>query len=258
MKPGGISKGLASDWDALAGDFSGQVLEIADHDLCGVIAATAKKLGDEGRTAVDFGCGAGAVTRLIAPFFKRVMGVDFAPKLVAAARQNTEAANVDYAVCDLSADNTVQFACDVGFCVNVLIGENPAVRERIARNVVANIGPGGYGVFVTPSLEAVIRTYQVGLLGRSAAGMAEKEAVAAVDGWVEEEVVSLPLGLVKMGGVATKHYLCDELAEFLSRRGLRDIAMSRVSYPWREALGDMEIDPDAEPPWDWMAVGRKA
>lgn len=247
----------AKQWDALADDFSSQVLEITGSDIDGVIAATAKRLGGKRKSATDFGCGAGAVTRVIAPCFKRVVGVDFSPKLIAAARAQTAANNVEYEIADLQARRAKRYPCDVAFCANVLIGDDTGERERVARNVIAGIEPGGHGVFIVPSLEAVMRAYQMAAQLRVKRGAREETAAGEIENWAKAEIVSLPRGVVKMGGVATKHYLKDELAEFLARLKLRDIEISRVSYPWREALDDAPRNLEAAPPWDWIAVGVK-
>lgn len=247
----------AKDWDALAHDFSACVLEISECDIDGVIEAAAKRLGGVRRTATDFGCGAGAVTRLLAPYFKSVTGVDFSPQLIDAAKAQTRATNIDYEVADLQLKQAKRFPCGVAFCANVLIGDNAAARERIARNVIASVRKGGSVVFIVPSLEAVMRAYQVALQLRLRSGASETTAARRIEGWAEDEVVSLPRGVVNMGGVPTKHYLEDEIAEFLMRLGLRDIEVKRVSYPWREALDSAPDNLKAAPPWDWMAVGVK-
>ncbi|WP_425407990.1 class I SAM-dependent methyltransferase [Hyphococcus sp.] len=245
------------DWDALADDFSARVLEISECDIDGVLQATAKRLGGARKIATDFGCGAGALTRLISPYFKSVIGVDFAPKLIEAARARTSAKNIEYDVCDLQAARAKRFPCDVAFCANVLIGEDLPARERIARNVVASLRKGGWAVFIVPSLEAVMRAYQVALNLRISSGAEEAAAERELDGWAADEVVSLPCGVIKMGGVQTKHFLEDEIAEFLTHLKLREVVVSRISYPWREALPDAPVKLRAAPPWDWMALGRK-
>lgn len=238
----------AKDWDALADEFSSRVLEISECDIDGVIEKTAKRLGGARKVATDFGCGAGGVTRLIAPYFKSVAGVDFSRKLIDAARAQTRAKNVVYEIADLQAQRAKRFPCDVAFCANVLIGDDAPARERIARNVVASVNKGGQAIFIVPSLEAVMRAYQV----------AVQLNKRGVDGWAEDEVASLPKGLINMGGVPTKHYLRDEIAEFLQRLNLRDVKISRVSYPWREALEDAPRNLKAALPWDWMAVGTRS
>jgi 2-polyprenyl-3-methyl-5-hydroxy-6-metoxy-1,4-benzoquinol methylase len=238
----------AKDWDALADEFSSRVLEISECDIDGVITAAAKRLGGARKMATDFGCGAGGVTRLVAPYFKTVTGVDYSPKLIDAARAQTLTKNINYEVADLQRKRAKRFPCDVAFCANVLIGEDEAERELMARNVLASIRNGGNAVFIVPSLEAVMRTYQVAR---------QFQPERHVRSWAKDEVASLPRGLVKMGGVATKHYLKDEIAELLTTLKLRNVSVSRVSYPWREALDGAPRNLKAAPPWDWMAVGTK-
>ncbi len=244
-------------WDALAKNFSTDVLEISDCDLDGVILKTASRLGGKKKQAVDFGCGAGAVTRAVAPYFGAVLGLDFSKDLLARARDLTRAANISYEWADLGAARAKRYPCDVAFCANVLIADDAKLRERIARNVIRNVKKGGAAVFIAPSFESALRVYQVAFNCQIKDGVARDLALRDVKGWIREEIASLPEGVVRVGGVKTKHYMADELSELLERCSLSDIALSRVSYPWSEMLDNAPRNLKSAPPWDWMAVGFK-
>lgn len=244
-------------WDGMAKDFSEQVLEISDVDLNNVIPKTAKRLGGKNKNAVDFGCGAGALTRVIAPYFGSTLGVDFSKDLLDRADALTEGTNISYQFADLSVPRGKRFPCDVAFCANVLISDDGAVREGIARKIVRNVTRGGDAVFIVPALESAIRLYQVAFAGQVSDGYSKHEALAEINGWARKDIASLPEGIIKVGGTKTKHFMGDELIEFLLAWGLRDVSLERVFYPWSELLEDEPRGLKKSLPWDWMAVGTK-
>ncbi len=245
-------------WDRLAAEFSENVFEVTERDVHGVIRKTAKRLGNKRLTAIDFGCGAGASTRAIAPFFKHVLGVDFSEKLLSVAREKTHADNIDYRKADLTKKNPGFARCDVAFCFNVLLSADNRVRHLIAANVVQAVRSGGAAVFIVPSIESELRSYQVALACQTRDGFRRDAAAKETDARARRDVISLSQGVIDLGGAPTKHFFQDEIAELLTDCGLTDIVVSRVRYPWDIVLDDA---PDAMPhdqPWDWIAVGKKA
>lgn len=244
-------------WDRLAAGFSDNVFEITERDVHGVIRKTAKRLGGARLTAIDFGCGAGASTRAIAPFFNRTCGVDFSEKLLRVARENTAAETVEFRKADLAKMDPRSFRCDVAFCFNVLLAPDSALRQSIAGNVAKSIRKGGAGVFVAPSLESELRSYQVSLDCQRRAGFSATAAAKEIDAGARRDVISLSQGIIDLGGAPTKHFFHDEFAEMLSSCGLKDVTVSRVRYPWDVVLDDLPDDMNYALPWDWMAVGTK-
>lgn len=244
-------------WNALAEDFGEKVLEVTETDLSGVFARVAKQLGGRTKTAVDFGCGPGASTRAVAPYFKSVTGVDFSPALIGAAKDQKNPANTRFRVVDLSRKTTPRLPCDAGFCINVLISPNAALRETIARNVRRSVKRGGSAVFAAPSFESALRIYQVLFDCQIKSGVSQNKALAEINGWASEEILSVAEGIVDIGGEPTKTWRGEEFTEFLYAAGFRDIELQRIEYPWAEVLDNAPRRLSAAPPWDWMAVGRK-
>ncbi len=245
-------------WDDLADRFSERVFEVSERDVRGVIRKTARRLGSKRATAVDFGCGVGASTRAVAPFFKHVLGVDFSEKLLRVAREKTSAGNVAYRRADLAKMNPQQFRCDVAFCFNVLLSPDDRLRRSIAANVVRAVRRGGAGVFIAPSLESELRSYQVVLDCRTRAGFDRRSAAKEVDASARRDLVSLSQGVVDLGGAPTKHFFQDEFADLLTDCGFKDVVVSRIHYPWDVVLDDAPDDIAHAEPWDWIAVGAKA
>ena len=65
-------------------------------------------------------------------------------------------------------------------------------------------------------------------------------------------------GVVPIAGVATKHYLRDEIAALLEARGLRPLEFAKIEYPWTSEFAAPPRWMQAPYPWDWLCVARKA
>jgi SAM-dependent methyltransferase len=243
-------------WNRLAATYSDDVIEITAIDTNGVLVRTAEMLGGTDTVAADFGCGVGATTRAFAPFFKRIVGVDFSPQLLDEAKRRTNMKNVSYALADLAGPRPPDIEVDVGFCVNCLIAPSYEMRFRIARNLARRVR--GRVAFVVPSWESVLRTYQTLVRLDVADGNERRAAGRRVAALAAHEVRSLVDGVVEVGGEPTKHYLSDEIAQFLADAGFLVDTIERVEYPW-----DIDLDvgrPRSKAllglrsPWDWLLV----
>jgi SAM-dependent methyltransferase len=249
-------------WDRLASRYADDVLEITAIDSNGVLARTAASLGRRCAVAADFGCGVGATTRTFAPYFERIVGVDFSPELLAEAARRTKDDTVSYVLADLAADEHLDLRVDAGFCVNCLIAPRYATRFWIARTVARAVRRGGPVVIVVPSLESAFRTYHALVRLDIADGATRREGSRRVNGIAAREMRLLADGIVTTGGEPTKHYLGDEIVEFAAEAGLRVERLERVEYPWQAEieLGRMSARTRAalgeRTPWDWLVVAR--
>jgi SAM-dependent methyltransferase len=251
-------------WDRLASRYSAEVLEITAIDTGRVLARTAAALGARHAVAGDFGCGVGATTRTFARYFERMIGVDFSPKLLAEAKRRTKDDNVTYVLADLATDEPLGLRVDVGFCVNCLIAPHYETRIRIARSVAHAVRRGGPVIIVVPALESALRTYHALVRLDMLDGDARSEGLRRVNAIAAREVRSIAAGIVTTGGEATKHYLGDEIIEFVAEAGLRVDRLERVEYPWRDEIELGRIGARTRralgksAPWDWLVVAKVA
>ena len=245
------------DWERIAGEFTDRVFQITDHDTDGVILETARRLGGPGKHAGDFGCGAGAVTRLLADHFGKVTGMDQSAGLVREAEQAGRASNIRYMEVDLTRPRLAGLQFDVSFCVNVLIHRSHDVREKIARTVAAHTRPGGPAVFVVPALESTLRTYQTVVDCQVRDGTGRGAALRAASRLALEEMESFVDGIVSVGDSPTKHFLSDELAAFLGDAGFDIVSMKRVQFPWDQEIDNPPRRLGPPTPWDWLAECRR-
>ena len=68
---------------------------------------------------------------------------------------------------------------------------------------------------------------------------------------------ALANGIVALDGVATKHYLREELEVTLRVLGLEPIDTRKVEYAWSTEFDEAPSWLQAPYPWDWMVVARK-
>jgi 2-polyprenyl-3-methyl-5-hydroxy-6-metoxy-1,4-benzoquinol methylase len=245
------------DWERIAPEFTDRVFQVTDHDTHGLIQHMARKLGGPHQHAGDFGCGPGAVTRLLAPCFGKVTGLDQAGGLVQEARRATTAEHVGYVQADLTSTQLLGYQFDVSFCVNVLINRNHQVREKICRTIAAHTRKGGAAVFVVPSFESMLRVYQTVVDCQVGDAAGRSATVRSVVRLAEQEIESVIEGIVSVGGSPTKHFLADELTAFLRAAGFEVQSIQRVEYPWEEELDDPPDYLGSPTPWDWMVECRR-
>ena len=243
-------------WDGLATGFQHHVMQVSDCDTHGVIAATARRLRGQHKMAIDFGCGPGAVTRVIAPFFGATLGVDYAARLLEEARLRSRGTGILYHRRNLERPPDPAWGrADVGFCVNVLIHERARIRQRIAQHVLASIHTGGRIVVVVPAYESALRTYQTLLRCHERDGLPHGRARRAVDRLAGTEIHSLTGGIFDIGGTPTKHFLQDEITQLLEDHGVEVERVTRVEFPWKEEIDHAPAWLGAPTPWDWIAEG---
>lgn len=232
------------------------MLEIAEADSQGTLARLTRALASPNHVAIDFGCGTGSSTRLIAPHFGRVIGVDFSAGLIARAKR-IGPPNIEYRCRDLAGKLRLSPRADAGFAMNLMIHPDAALRERVFRTMLRNIHPGGTLVIVVPALESALHVYRVLEEAAVQSGTRRRTATARTETLMKEEIVSLADGLLSVGGQATKHYTQSELNILAQCHRMTVRSISRVSYPWREETDAPEQLARFPLPWDWVMTAEK-
>ena len=247
-------------WNRLADRYEDEIFSVLAHDRAALVAAAVRRCGRPGQTATDVGCGIGHFLPLLAANFRRVLAVDLSPRNVARARARfPRLANVDYRAADLAAPRARLPAADFALCVNVVISPDLAVRRRILDVVARHLRPGGHLVLVVPALESILLTDFRLVEWNLRDGQSPARAAGA--GFRAFRSVRRPRlheGVVPIAGVATKHYLRDEIAALLEARGLRPLELQKIEYPWTSEFAAPPRWMQAPYPWDWLCVARKA
>lgn len=247
----------SKSWNSLASDFENDVLEIANHDLLGVLKKQVECVAKGRATAADLGCGPGSLLPLLCSNFETVYAVDYAAELLKVAEQKHNFINAQYLVHNLAGKKPLPFAVDVTFSVNTLISKSDDMRQGIARSLWHATKKNGMCVVVVPSMESITHVCQSMVRCKVSDGMSRSRAVAAMNRSYKKEVLSQVGGIVSIGEVPTKCYTREEIEIFLTETGFNIEQILRIEYPWSE---EFDHSPGwlKEPyPWDWLVLGNK-
>ena len=118
--------GAAGEWDKLRGELYGQ--EFAVQAMLALLPRE--------YVVADLGCGTGMVTAQLAPFVKRVIGVDNSPAMLKAAKRRTEEfSNVDLRRGEVQGLPIEDGSCDAAMLLLVLtyVADPLVVLKEMAR-----------------------------------------------------------------------------------------------------------------------------
>ena len=136
---------------------------------------------------------------------------------------------------------------DAVLCVNVALHPERSEWHQVLRSMKAMLRPRGHFLLVVPSLESAA------LLNR-----ARRPHIDPLVPAVKHFRPRIRPGVVRFGGVATKHHSKAELRSELKALGLTGIRLKKVEYTWRShgitpppALRSLK-------PWDWFVSARRS
>jgi len=134
------------DWDAF--------LRSGHAEIDALLDLLARRGLDPARgMALDFGCGPGRLSAgLAAAGFARVLGIDVAPSMIAAARRNVADPRCDFQL-NSAADlrNVASGSVDLVYCARVLQHLPPPLAAGYLREFLRVVAPAGVVAFQLPS-----------------------------------------------------------------------------------------------------------
>lgn len=238
----------------MASRYEQDLLEIACEDKTGALQEEMDLLGDSSFGAVDLGCGPGSLLSFLANRFREVIAVDYSEKFLEAARVRCRRGNVVYACHDLSLGEDLPFQAEVVCCVNALIDPDRERREGMLRSLTSVLTKNGVAVIVVPAFESVFHVYHSLRRIRDRAGKPEGLSAGSAEKLLTAEVISFAEGIVRVGGVATKYWMREELIATLAEQNLRVQKVRRVEYNWDEEIENVPPWLNGARPWDWLVV----
>ncbi len=245
-------------WEGLADRFDEEVLSIADLEVNGALRTAIRRVSRDARTVGDFGCGNGALLPALSRRFASVYAVDFAQALLNIARsRHHDLPGIDFVRYNLSGRKAFPHRVDVAVCVNVLIDPRAPVRDRILRNVIAAVRPGGCALVIVPAFESLLHTYRTLVRCNVRLGVRRSTALRETTDLYQSEVTSVVDGIVTLGNAPTKTYMHDEARHLLEDAGLEVDRVVRVEYPWSEMIDNAPADLASPYPWDWLLTARR-
>ncbi len=216
------------------------------------------------KTVADLGCGPGVLLPMLARRFGRVIGLDFAPKMIARAKKRIETAGLSeedqgrVTLLTRPMSDLDDFAgqVDVAVAVSSLVMPDTREIDRSLRAIHQSLRPGGLFLGVVPSIDS-IHYHTMLLMDRAldeGLSPAEAEHRAALE--AEHHEYEFAFGRFMFQGLRQKFWQPFEVRYRLKKAGFRDVELDQVLYPWSECL-DVGDDFDDHPPsWDWSFTAR--
>ena len=249
----------AEDWRGLATNYEGNILSVYDNDQSGKIKSIIKNLGTKKERAVDLGCGTGKFLPLLSNHFKSVQAFDYSEEMINAAKQSHQhLKNLSLSVRDLRTSSPKIKPSHLALCINVILSPSISDREKIWLNVRKSIRTGGFLVLVAPSLESALyskhRLVEWNIRNGDTSVQALTEGFDTKD--KDGKIISRG-GIINCGGVATKHYLKEELICLATRFGFKIKSTKKITYPWSTEFSNPPKWMKSPLPWDWLILLEK-
>lgn len=245
------------DWGALAGDFDEHVCHVLSEERSGRVEAAIRDAVRRTDRVADFGCGTGRALPLLADLAKGVDAYDFAPGLLAVAERAVKGRrNVTCRVVDLADPGLTLPMVDAGVCINALLSPSASLRAKILGTISRTVRVGGRLVLVVPSVESFLLTMHRHAEIHLRDGWADRSARAAAD-VAGLTTAGVRDGVLRRGGVKTKHYLREELELLAGSFGWVVEAIEKAEYDWSTEFESPPSWMRAPYPWDWVVRGRR-
>lgn len=242
-------------WEKIAPDYNDEIFDVLHYDRSGIIVSAIKKLSSKKKTVIDIGCAVGKWIPFLSPLFKKVLAIDIAEKNLAIAKaSHQQYRNIEYRRVDMSGRQVNIQKAGVAICINAILTGNIKKRIVFFHSLSKCLEKNGYLVLVVPSLESSLFTtivrdrYKIDK--RSEEKISSKKAL--------QKWAHLKQGNAFIDGVATKHYLEEELVLLLSKEKFKVEEIKKVEYNWKTEFNDPPKWLKAPYPWDWMVVAKKS
>lgn len=231
-----------AQWNKLADDFELDVCDISreetDNQIRRYVPAAAKL--KKNPVLVDLGCGIGSFIKMFGAPFREIIGVEFAPRIIARAKKRcARMPGITWLTMDIPRSaKEIGRRADLTVCMNVITSPSAAKRKALWATIRSVTKRGGFALVVVPSLESQLMVEHVERGGKPAA--------------------TLPKGgLMTRAEAVQKHFERDELNAVMTREGFKVKRIGRARYPWgKEGMIETK-GRAANRPWDWVCLAQR-
>ncbi len=212
----------------------------------------------ESRTVADLGCGTGPLLPRLVGRFGRVVALDFAPAMIARARERlgADAGKVTFETRPMHDLAGYAGAFDVVVAINSLVMPDVRLIDATLRAIRETLRPGGQFLGVVPSMDAI--HYHTMLLMDQALdrGLEPEEAERAAAFHAEHHFYEFAFGRFQFQGLRQKFWQPFEIRHRMAKAGFASVELGQVLYPWDESMAGAEDFGDHPRSWDWWFLAR--
>lgn len=231
-------------WNRLAKNFEAEACDIAREESGDQVKryVARARLPEKGGVLVDLGCGVGTFIRQFGPRFAEIVGVEYAPGIIARAKKRCAGMdNVTWHAAGIGrAAARIGRRADLAVCMNVITSSNAATRAALWSSLASVTKKNGFALIVVPSIESD--------------DMVEE---TANNGHKPRRTAARARGLVRRSGAMQKHFARGELSDDLARVGFAVRRIGRAFYPWSiEGMRETKAR-RAKRPWDWLCLAQR-
>ncbi len=212
------------------------------------------------KTVVDLGCGTGPLLPHLLERFGRVIALDFAPAMLALARERIgpeRSLHVLFLQCAMHQLDDLAGQIDVAITINSLVMPEVPVIDKTLRAIQASLRPRGLLMGIVPSLDAI--QYHTMLLLDQALGQGLEmaEAMRFTGHHAEHRLYDFAFGRFKFQGLRQKFWLPFEVEHRLGKAGFHGVKLKKVLYSWDTSqVGSSDLS-GFPPSWDWFFLARR-
>ena len=239
-------------WNHIAPTYNAEIFDVFHSDKKRLLNKYIARYGSPEHEAIDFGCGNGKAFSLLAPRFKKVMGLDISQKLLNQAKllpyDNTSLKQADL------TKNIHLTKVDFVFCCNVAILGEVKGNVAMIKNIGKVLKPGGHALVVIPSLESMMFSYWRLIDWYKKENVKPGEIDASEYAGFSGKKVDILQGLVSINGHRTKHYTQQEIEVVFDRCGLTVSKIEKIEYDWNSEFARAPKWMKGPYPWDWLVV----
>jgi SAM-dependent methyltransferase len=243
----------AHSWSEAAARYELEFVDPYRDSSANPLLATLTAIAGAGaKTVADLGCGIGPLLPLLAARFGQVLAVDFAPGMLARARERCAGlGNVEFLESSLADLSPLAGRVDVAVAVNSLIQHDLDVLEQVLRAVRAALRPGGIFLGIVPAMDAV--HYHTMLLVDRArrTGMPQDKARDNAARHGEHAMYGFAFGDFSYLGLEQHFWQPFEIPYRLRRAGFRRVRKAKVHLSWDQFACASDLRRQ-QPPWDWF------
>lgn len=245
-------------WDRMAATYEKEIHSVLHSDRRGLIRKRLRRIARAGRSVADVGCGIGHFLPVLSEDFSKVYANDISGVLLRRAKKDYDhLGNIDFLKGDIRSAFRKIPRVDCVLSVNALIASSMSVRHRMLEAMACILKPGGTLVLVVPSLESSLLVDLRFVQWKRRAGASFPGAVRAVYPRDPAADNKARQGILKIDGVATKHYLQEELCFLLKDAGLDVKETLKIEYGWDTEFNRPPRWMQAPYPWDWLILARR-